>query len=89
MLLQTIKSDVFKFLETNKNKYDIIFADPPYDFDKETFSKIPKLVFENQLLDEEGVLIIEHSKHTDLSDVKYFSQSKNYGGNAFSFFRYN
>ena len=89
MLLQTIKSDVIKFLETNKNKYDIIFADPPYDFDKETFSKIPKLVFENQLLDEEGVLIIEHSKHTDLSDVKYFSQSKNYGGNAFSFFRYN
>ena len=40
MLLQTIKSDVFKFLETNKNKYDIIFAAPPYDFDKETFSKI-------------------------------------------------
>ncbi|GAB5566047.1 MAG: 16S rRNA (guanine(966)-N(2))-methyltransferase RsmD [Winogradskyella sp.] len=89
MLLQTIKSDVFKFLETNKNKYDIIFADPPYDFDKETFSKIPKVVFENQLLNEEGVLIVEHSKHTDLSDVKYFSQSKNYGGNAFSFFRYN
>lgn len=87
MLIQTIKSDVFKFLETNKNKYDIIFADPPYDFDKETFSKIPKLVFENQLMGEEGVLIVEHSKHTDLSDVKYFSQSKNYGGNAFSFFR--
>ena len=86
MSISTIKSDVFKFLEKSKQKHDIIFADPPYDFDVELFSKIPELVFQNQLLEDEGLLIVEHSKHTDLSQLKHYSHSKSYGGNTFSFF---
>ena len=42
MSISTIKSDVFKFLEKSKQKQDIIFADPPYDFEVEKFSKIPE-----------------------------------------------
>jgi len=38
------------------------------------------------MLNEEGVLIIEHSKHTDLSNHKNHSYDKRYGGNVFSFF---
>lgn len=86
MSINTIKSDVFKFLEKSKQKHTIIFADPPYDFDIETFSKIPELVFQNQLLEDEGLLIVEHSKHTDLSQLEHYSHSKSYGGNMFSFF---
>ncbi|MFK7832648.1 MAG: 16S rRNA (guanine(966)-N(2))-methyltransferase RsmD [Winogradskyella sp.] len=86
MSISTIKSDVFKFLEKSKLKHDIIFADPPYDFELEAFSKIPELVFKNSLLEEDGVLIVEHSKHTDLSGLEYYSHSKSYGGNVFSFF---
>ena len=86
MPITTIKSDVFKFLENNNQQYSIIFADPPYDFNVELFSKIPQLVFENKLLQEEGLLIIEHSKHTDLSHLEHYSHSKKYGGNMFSFF---
>ncbi|WP_339751752.1 RsmD family RNA methyltransferase [uncultured Winogradskyella sp.] len=86
MSISTIKSDVFKFLEKSKHKHTIIFADPPYDFEVETFSKIPQLVFQNELLEEEGVLIVEHSKHTDLSHLDHYSHSKSYGGNMFSFF---
>ncbi|GAB4164826.1 MAG: 16S rRNA (guanine(966)-N(2))-methyltransferase RsmD [Winogradskyella sp.] len=86
MDIKTIKSDVFKFLENCNHKYSIIFADPPYNFSIELFSKIPQLVFENHLLEDEGLLIIEHSKHTDLSDVSNYSHSKKYGGNMFSFF---
>lgn len=89
MTIQTIKSDVFKFLENSKLKYTIIFADPPYNFDVEAFSKIPELVFENQLLEDEGVLIVEHSKHTDLSHLEHYAYSKSYGGNMFSFFEIN
>ena len=33
-----------------------------------------------------GILIVEHSKHTDLSEVLNFAYSKSYGGNVFSFF---
>jgi len=88
MNIQTIKSDVYKFLEKYKLKSTIIFADPPYAFTDEQFGKIPKLVFNNKLLENEGVLIIEHSKHTDLSNLDFFSYSKSYGGNCFSFFEY-
>ncbi len=86
MSISTIKSDVFKFLEKSKQKQDIIFADPPYDFEVEKFSKIPELVFQNQLLEDDGLLIVEHSKHTDLSHLDHYSHSKSYGGNVFSFF---
>lgn len=86
MPIQTIKSDVFKFLEKSTLRTNIIFADPPYDFSDEQFAKIPELVFQNNLLLENGLLIVEHSKHTDLSGLKHFSYSKSYGGNMFSFF---
>ncbi|TXE11531.1 16S rRNA (guanine(966)-N(2))-methyltransferase RsmD [Seonamhaeicola algicola] len=86
MPIETIKSDVFKFLENNTLKYDVIFADPPYDFSTELFANIPQLVFQNNLLEEGGILIVEHSKHTNLSALKHYSYSKSYGGNVFSFF---
>jgi 16S rRNA (guanine(966)-N(2))-methyltransferase RsmD len=86
MPIQAIKSNVYKFLEKAKQKSTVIFADPPYAFSIEQFSKIPELVFQNDLLDNEGILIIEHSKHTDLSNLSNYQYSKNYGGNMFSFF---
>lgn len=88
MPISVIKSDVFKYLENSNSKYTIIFADPPYDFSVDQFSKIPELVFENNLLEEEGLLIIEHAKHTDLSNIDNYEYSKNYGGSSFSFFSY-
>src|SRR5690606_23080253 len=84
--INAIKSDVFSFLEKNKSEYDIIFADPPYNFTQEQFEKIPKLIFENELLAEDGMLIIEHSPHTNLEEIEYFSHSKKYGSSVFSFF---
>lgn len=84
--IQTIKSDVYKFLENSKATYDVIFADPPYGFETEKFQKIIDLVFENNLLNENGILIIEHSKHTPLENDSRLSYQKKYGGNMFSFF---
>lgn len=86
MPIQAIKSDVFKFLDQTHQKFDLIFSDPPYNFDIELFHKIPQVVFQNNLLEDGGMLIIEHSKHTDLSPIEYYIQTKSYGGNAFSFF---
>ncbi|MCP4054082.1 MAG: 16S rRNA (guanine(966)-N(2))-methyltransferase RsmD [Mesoflavibacter sp.] len=86
MSINTIKSDVFSFLENHQQPYTIIFADPPYEFPVEEFAKIPELVFQNNLLEEDGLLILEHSKHTDLSGLSQYSHSKSYGGNMFSFF---
>ncbi|PCJ93256.1 MAG: 16S rRNA (guanine(966)-N(2))-methyltransferase RsmD [Flavobacteriaceae bacterium] len=86
MDISTIKSDVFKYLERQKGKFDIIFADPPYDLPFEDFCKIVALVFANNMLAEDGQLIIEHFKQTNLSEQEHFTKLKKYGSSAFSFF---
>ena len=80
------KSDVFQFLERNKATYDIIFADPPYALDQKTFDKIVLTIFEKEALQEDGMMIIEHSKYTKLDHLIHFSFKKSYGGSIFSFF---
>ncbi len=80
------KSDVFTFLERNKATYDIIFADPPYGLDQKTFEKVVLTVFEKNTLQEDGMMIIEHSKYTKLDHLDHFSFKKSYGGSIFSFF---
>lgn len=84
--INTIKSDVYKFIEKTALTSDIVFADPPYDFSEEQFLKIATIVFEKKLLKEDGLLIIEHSKQTKLSKHPNFSYERRYGGNVFSFF---
>ncbi|WP_272149357.1 RsmD family RNA methyltransferase [Tenacibaculum aiptasiae] len=86
--INTYKSDVYKFIEKTPLKSDVVFADPPYDFEASQFLKIADLVFEKELLNEDGILIIEHSKHTDLTEHPKHSYDKRYGGNVFSFFEY-
>ncbi|QYJ67909.1 16S rRNA (guanine(966)-N(2))-methyltransferase RsmD [Flavobacterium litorale] len=86
--ISAIKSDVYKFLERATLRYDIIVADPPYNFTQQEFEKIAQLIFDNNLLSEEGMLIIEHSKHTTLEHVTNWSFSKKYGGSIFSFFEF-
>ncbi len=84
--INVFKSDVYDFIRKTPLTADVIFADPPYNFDESQFKMIADIVFERGLLNEEGLLIIEHSKHTDLSNHEHFSYSKKYGGNMFSFF---
>jgi 16S rRNA (guanine966-N2)-methyltransferase len=82
------KSDVFQFLERNKATYDIIFADPPYGLDQNTFEKVVLTVFEKEALQKDGMMIIEHSKYTKLNHLIHFSFQKSYGGSVFSFFEF-
>ena len=84
--IEAIKSEVLKFLEKTDSKFHIVFADPPYQFSEEEFTKIHDVVFKCEILLENGILIIEHSKHTDLSSLTKFSNSRKYGGSVFSFF---
>ena len=81
-----IKSDVFKFIEKHNGNYDIIFADPPYGMEQSEFEKIVKHIFERELLLDDGMLVVEHSKYTKLEKMPNYSFQKNYGGSVFSFF---
>ena len=84
--IQIVKNDVYTYLDKNNQKFDVIFADPPYDFSDEKFQKIIDLVFDKKLLNEGGLLIVEHSNQTELSKNSTFTKVKKYGGNMFSFF---
>ncbi len=83
--LRVIKGDVFKFVETCNNKFDIIFADPPYDHPK--FAEIPELILKSQMLNPGTIVIIEHSKEYDFSHLENFDQHRTYGSVNFSIFR--
>lgn len=82
--IKVVKSDVFSFLGTAKTPYDIIFADPPYDLEKMT--GIPGLVFSNNLLNEGGWLVIEHSIDTDFTKHPHYHDQRRYSNTIFSIF---
>ena len=82
--VNTMKSDVFSFLKHAHGKYDVIFADPPYDLPN--IPEIHQLVFENKLLNQGGLLIIEHGAKTNLETLEGFTQHRKYGKVNFSFF---
>ncbi|WP_149303588.1 RsmD family RNA methyltransferase [Pareuzebyella sediminis] len=84
--IETVKNDVITYLEKYKTKADVIFADPPYDMPLGDFEKISELTFKNELLLENGVLVIEHSSQMDLSHQTNFTEKRKYGGSSFSFF---
>lgn len=86
--INPLKSDVFKFLEKHQGTYDIIFADPPYNFTQTQFEKIVTDIFDRNLLFEEGMLVIEHSKHTKMDHLPNFSFEKSYGGSVFTFYEF-
>lgn len=83
--IKTFKADVFKYLEIETERYDLIFADPPYDLDR--IPEIPKLIFEKQLLNPDGLLIVEHRSMQNLSQHPAFAEQRKYGNSSFSFFR--
>lgn len=84
--MEVIKADVYEFLRRTTRKFDVIFADPPYDFQISKMEELVAVVFERQLLNQEGILIIEHTKMIPLQTLNYFSYDKRYGGSMFSFF---
>jgi len=82
--LNIVKADVFKYLKNTAQKFDIIFADPP--FDMENIEDVPKLIFENNLLNEDGILILEHSDLFEFKNELKPNNTRHYGKVCFSFF---
>lgn len=83
--IRAMRVDAIRFLsKKGKNEYSLIFADPPYAL--KTLSTIPDLVFDNEWLEENGTLILEHGQENNFENHKYFQKQKKYGHVHFSFF---
>lgn len=79
-----IRGDVFRFLKSCNQQFDIIFADPPYDLPDLT--KIPDLVLDKGLLNPDGILVFEHGRKNDFSGHPQFIEHRSYGSVNFSLF---
>lgn len=79
-----VKGDVFKFVETCRQPYDIIFADPPYDLPR--LPELPQLVLASGLVKHGTIFIMEHSRNNDFSALPCFEQHRVYGSVNFSIF---
>lgn len=82
--LVTYRGDAFKYIQSCKLTFDIIFADPPYAL--KNLADIPRLIIEQNLLKENGIFIMEHPKEYDFSQLPYFQQRRTYGSVNFSVF---
>ena len=80
-----IRGDVFKYIENSSEKFDFIFADPPYEL--KGLETISHLIFEKGLLKEDGLFVLEHGKTNNFEDDPHFVERRVYGSVNFSFFR--
>ncbi|MFO7620007.1 MAG: RsmD family RNA methyltransferase [Bacteroidales bacterium] len=83
--IKPVHIDVKSFLKVCTFRYDIVFADPPYDLS--WFVEVPGLVFQSGVMKDDSILILEHPRRMSFSEHKSFFEHRSYGGVNFSFFR--
>lgn len=81
---QLVRGDVFRYLNSCREGFDFIFADPPYDLRE--LPEVPRLVLEGELLKPGGLFVMEHGKTNDFSAHPLFREMRTYGAVHFSFF---
>jgi 16S rRNA (guanine(966)-N(2))-methyltransferase RsmD len=82
--LTVIKMDVFKFIEKCTEKFDFIFAGPPYAM--ATIDDLPRQIFEKKLLNKNGRFVLEHTPRNEFKTFPHFKSERNYGTTVFSTF---
>ena len=81
---KVLKMDVFKYIDHCADKFDFIFAGPPYALGN--IDDLPKLIFEKQLLNNKGWFVLEHTPRNDYKKFPFYSTERNYGTTIFSIF---
>ena len=79
-----VRDNVFDFLTVCREKFDIVFADPPYAL--EGLESIPDQVFARDILHPGAYFILEHGGTHSFADHPRFKKEKVYGKVHFTFF---
>lgn len=82
--MRVVRADVFDVLKRPNSRFDIVFADPPYAL--EQLSELPSLVFQNNILSDDGIFILEHPASFSFEEHPHFWQQRHYGKVNFTFF---
>lgn len=81
-----LRADVFRYLQKHGGeRFDLVFADPPYALS--TLHTLPDVVFEQKLVKEGGVFVLEHGKEQSFESHPRFVERRVYGSVNFSFFQ--
>ena len=83
--IRPLRGDALRYIETSIKKFDIIFADPPYDMPD--FASVPVKILESQMLRPGTIVIVEHNRKHDFSKLPHFVDHREYGSVNFSIFR--
>ena len=79
-----IRGDVLRFIDQCTDKFDFIFAGPPYALN--TIDDLPVRIFEKQLLNTGGWFVLEHTPRNNYGSFTGYSTQRNYGTTIFSIF---
>lgn len=83
-VVTTVRDNVFDFIPVCREKFDIIFADPPYAL--EGLENLPDKIFAAPILHEGAWFILEHGDEHSFTDHPFFLRERIYGRVHFSFF---
>ena len=79
-----VRDNVFDFLPICREKFDIVFADPPYALDG--LDGLPDLIFSLDILHPGCYFILEHGGEHSFTSHPHFVKERVYGRVRFSFF---
>ncbi|MGI6561486.1 MAG: 16S rRNA (guanine(966)-N(2))-methyltransferase RsmD [Clostridia bacterium] len=82
-----VQKDVFAYLDACKDKYDLVFMDPPYD--KNFIQKSLSMLDINDIINEKGVIVCESSADDIIEDRYHHFQIYReylYGGTKITVF---
>ena len=82
--LKAVKMDVFKFIDQCTEKFDFIFAGPPYALGN--IDDLPKRIFEKQLLNSKAWFVLEHTPRNSYKTFPFYKTERNYGTTVFTIF---
>ncbi|MCO8194723.1 MULTISPECIES: 16S rRNA (guanine(966)-N(2))-methyltransferase RsmD [Anaerofustis] len=83
---KVIKKDALSFVNNTEEKFDVIFLDPPYKYEK------LKILIENivkcDILCNDGILVVEHDKNIPIGEFEHLTKirSKSYSLTSIDFF---
>jgi 16S rRNA (guanine(966)-N(2))-methyltransferase RsmD len=81
---RVIRMDVFSFIRQCSEKFDLIFAGPPYALSN--IDELPTEIFKHGLLNDGGWFVLEHTPRNDYQKFPHFRTLRNYGTTIFSIF---
>lgn len=85
---EIVRGDVYSLVPKLDEKFNIIFADPPYE--QEEFTRLAKLLLDSTIFEENGILIYEHHKNYELPEkfkILKKVRNKKYGDSRISIYK--